>query len=91
MRIAAMIAWGFALTLLGGGASQADSRVALLIGDFVFAVPAHGGSQSLPLLIPSGYDGLDPRDKYPDAGIAPDEYLFQEEVDNNEWAATPSP
>ncbi len=64
---------------------------ALLIGDFVFGVPAEGDSQSLPLLIPSGYDGLDPRDKYPDAGITPDEYLFQEEVDNNEWAATPSP
>lgn len=44
-----------------------------------------------PLLIPAAYDGLDPQDKYPDAGATADAYLFQEEVDNNEWAATPSP
>jgi formylglycine-generating enzyme required for sulfatase activity len=43
MRIAAMIAWGFALTLLGGGASQADSRAALLIGDGKIAVVSHAG------------------------------------------------
>lgn len=46
---------------------------------------------SIPLLIPAGYDGLDPGDKFPDAGAVADKYLFQEEVDNNEWAATPSP
>lgn len=64
--------------------------VALLIGAWV-AAPADGASRRPPILIPAGYDGLDPSDKYQDAGATPDEYLFQEEIDNNEWAATPSP
>jgi hypothetical protein len=45
----------------------------------------------VPLLIPAGYDGLDARDGFEDMGATPDAYLIQEEVANNEFAATPSP